>query len=468
VKKFLMIQIQSAPYCGTAYLNAAAKTHGHIFVLCLSTNKNTILKTIAKEKPDLIGFSCLSCFMKEILLLCEEIKKQYSIPIILGGPHPTLFPEVINEKHVDIICRGEGEFAFIDLLTAMDKNKHYTHIKNLWVKKKKKIYKNPLRPLIYPLDEVPLIDWSCYKNTSVLLYGSPTVFLIRGCPFSCNYCFNEKTKELYHGLGQYIRHFSVERSILEIQEALRYFPPNPIIFTSDSFGIDLPWMEKVFHEYIKISQLPFCVLLRPELTTPKCISILAKYKCYAVSIGVESGSERVRRDVVQRNYSNAYLLSMAKCLHRHHIKFKTFNMLGLPTETEDEMWETININIKMKTDYPRAAIFTPFPGTKIVDIAKKYGYLDQNYNFDDLPPTVLDRTILKKLNAAQVQNMLFFFQTAVKFPILIPLLKRLVRWKPNILFRLWFYTVYVWINGLSEQRSLSTYIPYLYANRQYR
>ncbi len=462
-----MVQLQCAPYCGTAYLHAAAKKAGHQFILILSTDSQQICQKITKEKPDIIGFSCLSSFMNDTLDICRSIKKITKTPIILGGPHPTLFPEVIHEKSIDLICRGEGEFALMDLLNAIEQKKSYAHIKNLWVKEKKNIIKNPLRPLVYPLDTIPLIDWSCYQNTPVL-YGSPTVFLIRGCPFSCNYCFNEKTRALYHGLGPYLRHFSVQRSIQEIQAALQYFPPNPIIFASDSFGVDLPWMNEVFKAYTKITPLPFVILLRPELTTNACIKILAKYNCYSVSIGVESGSRRVRQDIVQRNYTNDYLISMATTLHEHGIKFKTFNMLGLPTETEQEMWETIMINVRMKTDYPRAAIFTPFPGTKIVDIAKKYGYLDQDYDFTNLPETVLDRTILKRLNPNYVQNMLFFFQTAVQFPWLIPIIKKLVRWKSNLLFRIWFYSVYALINGLSEKRSLRTYIPYLYANRTYR
>ena len=77
--KILMIQIQSAPYCGTAYLNAAAKSRRHTFSLLLSNNPSTILSKIQTEKPDLIGFSCLSCFMKEILSLCSEIKKHFDI-----------------------------------------------------------------------------------------------------------------------------------------------------------------------------------------------------------------------------------------------------------------------------------------------------------------------------------------------------------------------------------------------------
>lgn len=465
--KLLMIQIQSAPYCGTAYLNAAAKSRHHIFSLLLSNTPSTILSKIKSENPDIIGFSCLSCFMKEIISLCREIKKNFDIPIILGGPHPTVFPEVINEKSVDIICLGEGEFALIDLLHSIEHKKSYAHIKNLWVKKGNAIYKNPLRNLVEPLDNIPLIDWSCYKNTPVL-YGSPTVFLIRGCPFSCNYCFNQKTKKLYHNLGTYIRHFSVHRSLLEIKAALKYFPKDPIIFASDSFGIDVPWMEKVFARYSKITKLPFVLLLRPELITQRCIDILAKYNCCSVSIGVESGSERIRREIIHRYYTNNYLIDMANRLHTKKIKFKTFNMLGLPTESEDEMWETVDINVKMKTDFPRASIFTPYPGTEIVEIAKKMGYLKKSFNFDNLPDTILDRTILKKLNAHRVQNMLFFFQTAVKFPITQPLINKLLMIRPNIIFRLYFYVIYVLMNGIAEKRNILHYIPYLFANRKYR
>ncbi len=140
--KIMMIQLQSAPYAGTAYLNGAVKSAGHDFVLYLSVDIEKIKREIENEKPDIIGFSCMSCLMRDILRISRELKKSFNIPIILGGPHPTLFPEVINEDCVDIICRGEGEFAFIELLNAIEDKKDYTQIKNLYVKKDKRVYKN--------------------------------------------------------------------------------------------------------------------------------------------------------------------------------------------------------------------------------------------------------------------------------------------------------------------------------------
>lgn len=466
--KILMIQIQNAPYAGTAYLNGTTKSHNHQFVLLLSSNPIEIKKRIHRENPDLIGFSCMSSFYKEIIELTTKIKKYYpSIPIILGGPHPTLFPEVLNEKSIDIICRGEGEFALIDLLNSIDHKTSNLHIDNLYVKLNKKIYKNKLRPLVEPLDNIPLIDWSCYHNTTVL-NSPPIVFLIRGCPYSCTYCFNESTRNLYKGLGPYLRHFSIQRSLLEIKEALRYFSHSPVLFTSDSFGTDLEWMDKLFTEYNKITDLPFVLLLRPELTTEKCVDILAKHKCYSVAIGVESGSERVRKEILNRHYSNQLLFDVAQRLHNKKIKFRTYNMIGLPTETEKELWETIETNIKMKTDFPRTSIFTPFPNTKIVDLAIKNGYLSSDFSFKDLPETILSRSILKKLDQEKIQITLYFFQSAIIFPRLKPIFKWLTNLKPNFLFRSWFYFIYAYLHQKSEQSNPVNYFFYLIANSRYK
>jgi len=463
--KILMIQIQSAPYAGTAYLSGAVKSKGHNFILYVGNKIDRILHKISEEKPDIIGFSCMSSFHKEVLSIAKKIKKAYDIPIIIGGPHATLFPDVINNDSVDMICRGEGEFALIDLLEAIKDKRSYNNIKNLWVKSKDKVHKNGLRDLVDPLDNLPLIDWSCYKDQGVLETSPPIVFLIRGCPYSCSYCFNESTRNLYKELGKYVRHFSVDRSILEIKRALEYFSQSPVLFTSDSFGIDLKWMDELLMKYSKITKLPFVLLLRPELASEKCIDILAKYNCFSVAIGVESGSERVRKNILNRHYSNEDLINVAKRMHSHNIKFRTYNMIGLPTETEDEMWETIDINIKMKTDFPRGAIFTPMPDTKIVEIAKEYDYLDSDFCFDSIPSSIFQTTILKNVDADRIKNTLYFFQTAIIFPKLRNFIKKINKLKPNPIFKYWFYFIYAYLHKKSEKRALIPYIKYLFQNR---
>jgi len=463
--KMLMIQLQAIPYCGTAYLNSAAKSRGHDFYLYLHLDKKAekVIKTINELKPDIIGFSAMTGFHIQALSLAREIKKEYSIPIIMGGAHPTLFPEVIHETGLDIICLGEGELTLMELLDSLETKRSYYGIKNLWIKENGRIYKNPLRPLVDPLDHIPLIDWTCYKGTAVQ-NSSAVAFLVRGCPYSCSYCFNEAIRNMYEGLGKYVRYFSAERSIKEIEEALKVLRSDSVIFLSDTFGIDSDWMEHFLSLYQKKINLPYIVLLRPELATEKNISILGKYKCNTVGIGVESGSERIRREILNRNYSNQLLLRIAEDLHRNQIKMRTYNMIGLPGESEEEIWETLGLNIQMKAEYPRGAIFMPFPNTKIVDYAQKTGFLEDDFSFNSIPNSILSHSILKRINADRIKNYLFFFQSIILFPRFVNLFKFLIKIKPNILFRLWFYLVYAHIQRKSEARGLISHVKFLFSN----
>lgn len=466
--KFMMVQLQAAPYAGTAYLNGAAVSSGHQFVLHLGNNIEKIQRQISLEEPAIIGFSCMTGLHREVVQIAREIKKHFEIPIILGGPHPTLFPDIIYEDGVDMICRGEGEFTLIDLLNAIDKKQSYDTLLSLWVKKNGVVTKNNLRPLTEPLDRVPLIDWSCYKGT-VVQKSPPIAFLIRGCPYSCTYCFNEGTRDMLKGLGHYVRYFSVERSIQEIRQALNVFSANPVLFTSDTFGINVKWMEELFIRYGQMTRLPFVLLLRPELAKPEVIDVIKRHHCHSVAIGVESGSERVRKEVLNRHYSNTLLLEIADNLHRSGIKFRTYNMIGLPTETEDEMWETIELNIRMKTDFPRGAIFSPMPKTKITQMAIDKGYLDQGFSFDDVPKTILSHSILKKVDHNRLKNTLYFFQAAIVFPRLKSILKALIgNTKPNVIYLAWFYFIYIYLHKKSEGRKWLSYIQYLFANRAYK
>jgi len=208
------------------------------------------------------------------------------------------------------------------------------------------------------------------------------------------------------------------------------------------------------------------LLLRPELVSEPLVKILARTKCQSVSIGVESGSQRVRFDLMNRKYSNERLVEVADRLHAAGIKFRTYNMVGLPGESEDEMWETIDVNVRMKANYPKCAIFSPMPGTELTAEAMKLGHLDSHFSYDDVPFTTLSKSILKNVDNARIQNVMYFFQTAVRFPWLRKPLRRLTHWQPNFVFRWWFFLVYAWLHRKLEGRRLLSYLCFVFANRK--
>jgi radical SAM superfamily enzyme YgiQ (UPF0313 family) len=224
-------------------------------------------------------------------------------------------------------------------------------------------------------------------------------------------------------------------------------------------------MEDLLNEYDKITKLPFVVLLRPELVSARLVQLLSKHDCYSVAIGVESGSERVRKAILNRNYTNEMLINISEMLHGVGIKFRTYNIIGLPGESESEIAETIDLNIAMKTDFPRGAIFTPFPGTRIVENAKSQGYIDNSFSFDDIPNSILSRSVLKHSKTKHIQNTLYFFQSSIIFPKLKPVFNLIRKLPSNILFRAWFYFIYAYLHRKSEQRKFFSYLKYIFANR---
>lgn len=488
MSKLLIIQFQAAPYLGVAYIAGALKANGHAceVILAGGLGEDEILGRVQAAEADLIGYTCMTGIHNFALDLAGRLKKSgVTTPMFYGGPHPTLFPDdMIHRPEVDGLSLGEGELPLVELMNTVDEAKAAGQklfsgagsffrrpLPGFWFKFKNdggepEIIKNDLPPLP-PLDDLPPVDWTCYEGTNIL-QTSPVVMPVRGCPYSCTYCFNHGTREMFKGKGQYIRHHSPERTLAEVKNAMAAFQPDPVIFQSDTMGIDLKWAREFFDLYKKEIARPFVILLRPELATDEFIDLLAEQGCHAVSLGVESGSERVRYEVLNRKYSNELLLKVADRLHKAGILFRTYNIIAVPTETEDEIWETIDINIKMKTDNPRPAIFIPMPATKLTDMAIDLGYLDK-MSFDDVPGgvNVMNPTMLKGFDADRVQMLYYLFQTAVALPWARPLIKKMTGLKPNFIFATWFKILYAWQHRKLEGRNFFRYLKYAWNNRKY-
>ena len=146
--KILFIQQDVFKCLGTMILSAILKKNGYKCDILIDTLEKDLMEKIKSINPDIIGFSIVAARWSWMKVLAKKIKSEFKMPILIGGPHPTFFPEIINEDFIDIICIGEGEYAILELLNKLKKGEDITKIKNLWIKEKTKIYKNPIRDLI--------------------------------------------------------------------------------------------------------------------------------------------------------------------------------------------------------------------------------------------------------------------------------------------------------------------------------
>jgi len=232
VKKLGFSELISIPI-----LSAILKQHGHDVRLFVWDELNCI-KSIKYFSPDIIGYSIMSCEASDYLLINRTLKNNLSFFSIFGGPHPTFFPDFINEQHVDGICIGEGDITFIEFIENLER-KTYQNTSNMYFKDANgNVIKNDLRPLIDNLDGFPFPDRDVlFAKSRMLASNSVKSFLAsRGCPYKCTYCFNHSFNKMYEGKGKILRHKSVKYLIEEINQVRSKYPMQMIKFYDDLFA----------------------------------------------------------------------------------------------------------------------------------------------------------------------------------------------------------------------------------------
>lgn len=396
------------------------------------------------------------------------IKEKYAIQTIFGGAHPTFFQNFVKEDGVDYIVRGEGEESTLAILNAIDKNESLEEIPNIsFVDKEGKTRHNPLRNLRKHMDEYPYPDRFLYHQLDKKQKRQVrNVITSRGCPFHCSFCFEDAMRELYKNKGKYVRIREIDQVIQECIELKRDTPVEVIYFADDVFGMNRSWLYEFLERYRKEVDLPFICLVRADLVAADEAYAynLAKGGCQSVFFGVESGNEDLRNQVLKKQLDDSQIIKAADLLHKAGITFRTYNILGLPDETLADAFSTVELNIKIKADYPWCSIFAPFPGTELSNYALAKGYLSPTFSVEELDKSFFISSQLEMPHKKEIQNLQKFFQTAVLWPWTFPLIKKLIKIRPNFLFRAWFGLVYFYVYIKSEKRNFWETLKFAFLN----
>jgi len=372
---------------GLATLISVCKKAGHKTALIDTTFKisdSEILQKAKSFQPELIAFTTATNDFAYACHIAGLLKKQFKVPIIAGGFHPTIAPEeAISKPCFDMICLGEGEKALLELATNLEKNKSIDKIKNLWIKKSGKIIKNPLRPLISDLDKVPCPDRGLfdYKKYLDWNHGTATFISTRGCPFQCTYCINHFLMKKYSNKGPYVRFRSIDNLLGEVKQVLEKYGEHVknIEFYDDTFTLNKERIKEFCKRYPKEIGLPFNINARVNAVKPEMFQILKDAGCVRVSIGLESGDEHIRNKILKRNMSDSQIIETFRAAKKAGLKTYSFNMVGIPFETKQSIQKTIELNKKCQPDFVGVSIFNAFKGTEIYDVCEKNNWLRKKY-----------------------------------------------------------------------------------------
>lgn len=331
---------------------------------------------IKKTKPDIIAAYSTAEQFHYIKYLINKVPED--IFTICGGPHATCYPECIEEiPRLDAICIGEGEYPMLELVEALNDGKDCTRIRNLWIREKGNIIRNETRPFISNLDELPFEDRELFNlQEAIDKYGLAQLRYMstRGCPYHCTYCSN---KIISHSQpGRYVRFFSAERILSELNFINQKYNFNEIVFDDDIFMMDKKVRKEFCERYPKEISKSFVFCSRVEICNEEMLKDLKSAGGRRVDFGIESGNEELRRNILKRNMTNNQILDAIKMSKAAGLQVKTLNMVGLPEETIAKSLDTVNLNRQIKPDVASIFIFFPYQGTELYDYCIEKGYFN--------------------------------------------------------------------------------------------
>ena len=377
---------------GIAHLSAVLKQAGHqvdLLHVCedlapLPTEAEFI-RGIRATAPDLIGFSVVTNQWPVAEKLAGWARKACRAPIVCGGIHAMAAPDrILKTGLFDYVIRGEAEHALLELVNTIAGDGDVGTVENLACVRDGKIVVNRLGPLP-DLQTLPPKDYSIFDFQRLVDAKNGWVGLLasRGCPFACTYCFNRQMVDHYRrdldcrfGELNYIRHHEVGDIIAEIRYLLaNYRNIRMFIFDDDLFTYRLDFVKEFCRAYRQSCDVPFVVNAHVGFFDRERAMRLSEANCRIVKFGVESGSPKIREQILRRRMSNSQIETAVRTAKRCGLHASVFLMIGLPHESREDLMETVDL---MATSLPgrfRWTYFYPFPDTSAHEMAVAGGYL---------------------------------------------------------------------------------------------
>lgn len=421
---------------GILYLSAALKRGGHAVSIADACGLSEVREAIRRFKPDVLLYSVRTGYHRFYARLNAELKREFpSVLSIFGGPHATFYPQLIEkDEALDAVCVGEGEAALCELFSRLERDDAWEATPNFWARRGGAIFRNPVRPLIGDTTAIPEPDRGLLDDfPSARRFPIRSFIASRGCPYDCTYCFNHAYYRIYAGKGARVRLTPAAAFVAEIARELERAPFEAAQFEDDIFGMSPRWLEEFARLYRERVGVPFSCNVRVELVTDRIAGLLAEAGCAGVWLGLESGDEKVRSELLDRQNSDDVTRAGVARLKRHGLAVSTENIVGIPTTTLAHDLKTLKLNCELRPNYSQCSIFQPYPKTDLGKIAAEAGLFSGDY--DELGD-FYEGSSLKVPHRRELANLQELFAVVSRFPALFPLAPALVRLPLHPLYRI--------------------------------
>lgn len=370
---------------GIAVLASQLKREGHevnLFHMTSLPTEESFREKVGRAGPDLVAFSSNSHYARRLGRWAAWARAETDAAIAIGGVHATLAPQEVSYiPDVQFICVGEGDHALVELCNSLESGRYPTDIENIWARQGESFVKNPVRPFIKNLDELPDPDLSIYDfgNLYSIRRRVFPYIMSRGCAFHCTYCSVPAYERLRPGRGKTWRFMTPGRAATQLEGLIaKYMPDAPLVGFMDSIVFpNRTWLREFATLYRERVRKPFSCNVRADFVTDETAELLHEAGCAVARLGVESGNEDMSVRVLNRQMTSDDIRKAFKILREHAIERTSYNMFGLPGETLDKALDTVRLNAEIDPDASVPFIFYPYPGTRLHDRCSEEGSLTE-------------------------------------------------------------------------------------------
>lgn len=393
---------------GPLYIASYLKMVTDVDVRILDINYDDILKETQNERFDIIGISSMTINYGEAIELASRLREAFpNTPILVGGVHISSLPESLPSC-IDIGVIGEGEETLYDLVSHFQKHGNFKrqdiqHIKGICFREdENRLITTGSRSLLDPIDKIPtpnydilsdryfqrraLITWGGFGVESSLITG-------RGCPFTCKFC---ATTEFWR---KKVRYHSTERVVRNVEDLIARGVTHIQIW-DDLFTINknrLKELAQVFRARGITEKVKFNCQPRANMIDDEWCEILKSLNVKIVLFGFESGSDRILKLLKDDRCSVEDNKNAIITCVRHGLKVQGSVIFGSPGEKLEDMYKTVDF---LRFAHENGAnriwsfVMTPFPGTKMWQIALERGKVSNNMDWRLLSHQNISRPLL--------------------------------------------------------------------------
>lgn len=379
------------PSIGLAYIASILRDNGfNVSVLDAYVSQlgmGEILDEIEFRNVDLIGISVLTTSFDVVSEIIKHIRKQLpQMKIVLGNMHASLFcDEILNDNLADFIIHREGEYTMLELVKTLQNGDDPRKVNGISFRDDGHITHTPVRPFINDLDRLPFPAWDLFPlgsyhtdpRTEVISGKTETLILAtRGCPNACTFCSSRTERSL----GSKYRMRNPENIADEMEYMYEHYQSRVFSFMDMAFPLKKSHAMAVFSEIIsrglnkKIAWVTECRVKPLDLET---LTRMRESGCIRMNFGIESGSDRILK-LLKKGFTTDDVRRAVNLAKEAGIKVDGMFMMGLPTETDQEIRATIDFAIELNVRYAIFNIFVPYPGCELYDILSAQGKISFN------------------------------------------------------------------------------------------